>query len=348
MLEISPVLSGKFNDPAYVPAAVNFTSGGIEGSPSVSKNDAAGEIDTRRYTKFDRTASDAGSTTDFTFNDLLDLLNPIEHIPGISSALRSVHGDSIHPISRVAGDILFGGVLGLASAVFGAVGAVADSVSEASNGQDATGLVVTALLGGDSPNPGENAAGTLLAAAQPSPAVNTSASASAQTLAVILQSQAPMTQQQDAISSVSAPTHPMPSASPAPINADHPLALADAHQVKSYPLDRSKLPYGGVMAPAKGTQQEQSLALFSASHSPRIGSTLRTAQSAQHAATVPLRGSELNELDDGGVAPSTISQAQSSGKRNLVPQALVDDLMAMRAVQSYQSVAAGVRSGLQN
>ena len=48
----------------------------------------------------------------FTFFDFLDIINPLQHIPFISTIYRSITGDRIDPGSRIAGATLFGGPLG--------------------------------------------------------------------------------------------------------------------------------------------------------------------------------------------------------------------------------------------
>ncbi|MDC0189628.1 hypothetical protein OAJ77_00170 [Rhodospirillales bacterium] len=48
----------------------------------------------------------------FTFFDFLDIINPLQHLPIISTIYRSITGDQIDPGSRIAGATLFGGPLG--------------------------------------------------------------------------------------------------------------------------------------------------------------------------------------------------------------------------------------------
>ena len=50
----------------------------------------------------------------FTFFDFLDVINPLQHIPVISTLYRSITGDNIDPGSKIAGGTLFGGPLGAA------------------------------------------------------------------------------------------------------------------------------------------------------------------------------------------------------------------------------------------
>ncbi len=72
------------------------------------------------------------------FWDLVDVVNPMQHIPVVASIYRDVTEDEIKPAAKIAGGTLFGGVLGFASSIF-------DSVVEEVSGQDMTQTAVTAL-----------------------------------------------------------------------------------------------------------------------------------------------------------------------------------------------------------
>jgi hypothetical protein len=52
----------------------------------------------------------------FNFRDVLDLVNPLQHIPVIGNIYRSLTGDIAAPAIRIAGGALFGGPLGAAFA----------------------------------------------------------------------------------------------------------------------------------------------------------------------------------------------------------------------------------------
>jgi hypothetical protein len=54
----------------------------------------------------------------FSFHDILDLLNPLQHIPLISSLYRWITGDNPGNVARLVGDGLYGGPLGAASGLF--------------------------------------------------------------------------------------------------------------------------------------------------------------------------------------------------------------------------------------
>lgn len=60
----------------------------------------------------------ASATQDLDFGDLLDIANPLQHIPLVSEVYRSLTGDSISDSAQVVGDALYGGPLGLISGVF--------------------------------------------------------------------------------------------------------------------------------------------------------------------------------------------------------------------------------------
>jgi hypothetical protein len=83
---------------------------------------------------------------DFSFEDVLDLINPLQHIPLISSMYRESTGDTIGAVPRVLGDALFGG--GLVGAAIGAASALVNVAVEAVTGKDVGGTMM-ALLSGD-------------------------------------------------------------------------------------------------------------------------------------------------------------------------------------------------------
>jgi hypothetical protein len=47
----------------------------------------------------------------------MEIFNPLQHIPIVSTIYRRMTGDKIGPMERIAGDTLYGGLLGLASSV---------------------------------------------------------------------------------------------------------------------------------------------------------------------------------------------------------------------------------------
>lgn len=62
-----------------------------------------------------RAISFAADGTSF-FENLLDVINPLQHIPVVSTIYRAISGDEIAAPARLIGGALFGGPMGLASA----------------------------------------------------------------------------------------------------------------------------------------------------------------------------------------------------------------------------------------
>lgn len=96
----------------------------------------------------------------FTFGDFIDMINPFQHIPIVSTIYRELTGDTISKGARMVGGTLLGGAIGFATAA-------ANSIIESATGNDIGGNVVTALKG-DAP-PGQ-ASPTQLASLEPSAA----------------------------------------------------------------------------------------------------------------------------------------------------------------------------------
>jgi hypothetical protein len=89
------------------------------------------------------TASAADSKShdwDLSFHNLLDIVNPLQHLPVIGTLYRALTGSHIGMPEKIAGDALYGGL-------WGAVSSVADAGFEAVTGQD-FGSTVLALFTG--------------------------------------------------------------------------------------------------------------------------------------------------------------------------------------------------------
>lgn len=52
---------------------------------------------------------------EFSFNDVLDIINPLQHLPIIGSIYRNMTGDTIKPFSSIIGASIFGGPVGAVS-----------------------------------------------------------------------------------------------------------------------------------------------------------------------------------------------------------------------------------------
>lgn len=82
----------------------------------------------------------------FTFADLLDIVNPLQHIPVVGTLYRRLTGDGLDPGARLVGGALFGGPIGV-------VLAGANAALEDATGRDAGDHVLALFDGGDAPPP---------------------------------------------------------------------------------------------------------------------------------------------------------------------------------------------------
>lgn len=87
-----------------------------------------------------------GSSSGFSFDDFLDIINPLQHIPVISTIYRHLTGDKIGIPEKIMGDSLYGGVLGF-------VTSVGDTVFQEITGKDVGDTVYAFLTGSDDKAP---------------------------------------------------------------------------------------------------------------------------------------------------------------------------------------------------
>ena len=143
-----------------VPAWVKPQGGHEE---SLSRISNAGER------SFDAVLSDALSYTPdtapprpindepFGFGDLVDMVNPLHHIPLVGHIYREVTGDQIRPIAQIIGGAVFGGFAG-------AAGSLVNVIIEEETGKDITGNVIAMVMPESDP---EHPAQRLAAAENP-------------------------------------------------------------------------------------------------------------------------------------------------------------------------------------
>jgi len=82
-------------------------------------------------------------TGSFSWRDILDVINPLQHIPVISTIYRKLTGDQMGYASRIAGDTLFGGMLG--SLVSSLVSSVVNVFVDSKTGKDIGEHLVAAV-----------------------------------------------------------------------------------------------------------------------------------------------------------------------------------------------------------
>jgi hypothetical protein len=73
-----------------------------------------------------------------SFDSFLDVVNPLQQLPVVSTIYRAVTGDTISTGARLAGGALFGGPLGFASALV-------NTIVEAETGKDIGANVLSAV-----------------------------------------------------------------------------------------------------------------------------------------------------------------------------------------------------------
>ncbi|MDE2182279.1 MAG: hypothetical protein KGJ78_04595 [Alphaproteobacteria bacterium] len=100
------------------------------------------------------TTADAASKPAFSFADFLDIINPLQHFPVISTLYRHLTGDTIGVPEKIAGDTLYGGFVGL-------IASLGDTLFQDLTGKDIGDTVYAFLTGsGDKPSTAVAAAPT--------------------------------------------------------------------------------------------------------------------------------------------------------------------------------------------
>ena len=115
---------------SLISSAVPVNTPFLESSPGVPQTTASGVF-----------GKDGPS-----FKTVLDTVNPLQQLPGVGSVYRAETGDTISPISKIAGGALFGGIFG---AAFSAV----DAVVEAATGSSIGDKILAAATGPTVPTP---------------------------------------------------------------------------------------------------------------------------------------------------------------------------------------------------
>ena len=104
----------------------------IDAASSATPAPASPEADQKPQSK--------SSDWDFSFHNLLDIINPLEHLPIIGTIYRAITHTHIGVPERIAGDALYGGL-------WGAVSGVADAAFEAVTGKDFGSTVLAFFTG---------------------------------------------------------------------------------------------------------------------------------------------------------------------------------------------------------
>ena len=102
------------------------------------------------------TASTGGTQKEGFFHHLLDIINPLQHLPVISTIYRAVTGEHIGSVEKIAGDTLYGGL-------WGAVSSVADVAFEGLTGKSVEDTVISWFKSGPSTKVAQITAPTITA-----------------------------------------------------------------------------------------------------------------------------------------------------------------------------------------
>ena len=86
------------------------------------------------------TTSDAANQQEGFFHHLLDVINPLQHLPVISTIYRAITGEHIGAVDKIVGDTLYGGL-------WGAVSSVADVAFEGFTGKSVEDTVISWFKG---------------------------------------------------------------------------------------------------------------------------------------------------------------------------------------------------------
>lgn len=236
-----------------------------------------------------RTFADGGPG----LTDLIDVINPLQHIPVVSSIYRAITGDEISPAARLAGGALFGGPVGLAGAY---VSGVVEDATDTSIGE----IVIAALSRDDNDVQTERLAGSAPVSAQ-------------RTIENVPELNSPIT---PAIATSTAPEGPPPSVDAATA-ATLPLQAAFAHNQPS-PLSfaRSLLesPTSAYATPSAASTKS----VIAADEQSRQSEDLADAVTAVLAARsqVP-RGGNIPALGTSRMSPSTFEAISTAALPDL-------------------------------
>ncbi len=85
-----------------------------------------------------------GQSGNPSFGDLLDIINPLQHIPIVSTIYQKLTGDVPSPAADIIGGTLFGGPIGL-------MASVANEVVHQVSGKDIGGNILAAVTGNTTP-----------------------------------------------------------------------------------------------------------------------------------------------------------------------------------------------------
>ena len=104
------------------------------------------DTETRTETEKSTTTSSFVGEDGVTFSDFLDVVNPLQNIPVVSSYYRESTGDEASMMAKLAGGALYGGLFGV-GAIAGFAASLVNTILENQTGKDVGGHVLATLQG---------------------------------------------------------------------------------------------------------------------------------------------------------------------------------------------------------
>jgi len=186
-MSVSAVSNNQYDQYAYLDKQID--SGGAYTSYANTTDTSVRKQETTSNEPSTKASDDTSlfGKDGFGFDDFLDIINPLQHIPIVSTLYRELTGDELSPGARMIGGGIFGGGIGLAASVV-------NTVIEAETGKD-IGEQVMAMF-------------TDTASDNDNPATGAVAKALATTPAVTIASESPVTITQKAMPAITSAAPP--------------------------------------------------------------------------------------------------------------------------------------------
>ncbi|NTU76337.1 MAG: hypothetical protein HGA90_00730 [Alphaproteobacteria bacterium] len=265
--------SGTTKSTASATAAAAATSSEEAAASEESDETTLDDIEIASSWRVDRSASEFGDEDEhFGFDDFVDIINPLQHIPVVGFIYRQMTGDEIKPVSRIVGDVAYGALTG--SLLISGVISIASAAVEQQTGEAPEYMIANALFDLDKGKSTENTGEVMLASADEVEADAATDSATT----------SPVTPQQPTSS-------PSPVVAPSPVRVASATTTEDERAVSTSGAVATKQPFGGVMDIAStGRLSGNPVLAASAGKAPvtRIGSTIYTSPIFSNAARVPV------------------------------------------------------------
>jgi len=214
---------------------------------------------------------------EFRFGDLIDMVNPLQHLPVIGTIYRSLTGDTLDGPARIIGGLIYGGPVGMASAI-------GNAILEEHTGRDLNDTVVAAIFGDDE---GQGSAPPSDLAARPDPAAESTGEPPVQ--AAQAQSTPAPSAQAQAQAQASTPA---PTPASAGGGADEPLSGLDA--LRAFARD-SGLVSGAAAAPAQMPAPTTAASTSGQASTRQAAVDEESAEAALQAAAARPRGTESEQ-----------------------------------------------------